>query len=92
MSTIYEDIQALRERFKTEYGLEVNIHVSAYSTQNSNVPGYPTRQAVDLTCNGGMQVEMEERQSKLEDGRLLRWFKFDDFRNGMEITLFRNSV
>ena len=41
MSTIYEDIQALRERFKSEYGLEVDIHVSAHSTCNGELKGYP---------------------------------------------------
>lgn len=92
MTTIYEDIQALRARFKSEYGLDVGVDITAFSHDNSKVPGYPTRQTVDLACKGGLQVEPVEREHRMENGKLLRWFKFEDWRNGMDITLFRNSA
>ena len=89
MSTIYEDIQALRERFKSEYGLEVDIHVSAHSTCNGKLKGYPAKQVVDLACKAGMPVEPYEDEYPRPDGRMHRWFKFWDRDNQIEIVLHR---
>ena len=86
MSTIYEDIQALRERFKIEYGLDVIVEVRAHS-HNNELPGYPARQTVDLACKSGVQVDPSEHRGTFDNGTPHRWFKFADWRNGMEIVL-----
>ena len=89
MTTIYDDIQALRERFRSEYGLNVVVEVRAHS-HNNELPGYPARQAVDLACRGGIPVEPREDEYPREDGTMHRWFKFNDrYDNNIEIVLHR---
>ena len=85
MTTIYEDIQALRARFRSEYGLEVRVDVRVFTLDNTKLPGYPARQTVDLSCKGGIPVEPVDHRGR-KGGR---WYKFDDWRNGVEIVLFR---
>lgn len=82
--TIYEDIQALRARIKKEMGLKVKIEVYVYTHENQSLPGFPTRQAVDFATWGGVPVYPEDYSTYGT-----RWWKLNDWENGVGIILFR---
>lgn len=65
LDSIYDDIQALRERFRREFGIEVRVSIYAFPhvTDNNQQPTYqPGKLAADLVTKGGIPASPESKQ------------------------------
>lgn len=83
MPSIYDDIQALRERFRREFGIEASVRVYAFTTNNRKPSYIPGKVAVDLAAKGGVPAWPEIMQH--ED---TAWIDLTTARGEAGVTLF----
>lgn len=71
--SICEDIQALKERFRAEFGLNVLIDIHIHATRNETKDYQPARKAVDIISRGGF----EGYDAVLKEGGRARWVELE---------------